>query len=75
MRVIVTEFVANATCDVSGKTGECVRATLEPNAPLATMLPSEFIKLLRFQSQQEAKRAAQPAPPVPSRERPVQNNP
>lgn len=74
MRVVVTEFVASATCDVSGKTGECVRATLEPNAPVATMLPGEFIKLLRFQSQQEAKRTAQPAQPASSRDRAPQTN-
>jgi hypothetical protein len=59
MRVIVTEFVTSAACEVSGKTGECVRVVLEPNAPPATVSPAEFIKLLRFQSQQEAKRAAQ----------------
>ncbi len=75
MRVVVTEFVPSATCEVSGKTGECVRAILEPNAPAATVLPSEFIKLLRFQAQQEAKRAAQPPQPSPPRERNPQASP
>jgi hypothetical protein len=74
MRVVVTDFVPSATCEVNGKTGECVRVILEPDTPPATVSPNEFIKLLRFQSQQEAKRAAQPAAPVAPRERTAQAN-
>ena len=69
MRVVVTEFVPSATCEVSRKTGECVRVILEPNAPVATVSPNEFIKLLRFHSHQEAKQVPQPAQPNVARDR------
>jgi len=59
MRVVITEFIANGTCEVSRKSGECVRVVLEPNTLPATVSPSEFIKLLRFKAHQELKQVDQ----------------
>lgn len=61
MRIVITDFLNDAACEVSRKTGECLKVVLDPNMPAATVSPAEFIKLVRFQSQQEAKRAAQTA--------------
>ena len=61
MRIVITEFVSEGTCEYSGKTGECLRVVLDANSPPAVVSTSHFINLVRFQSQQEAKRAAQVA--------------
>ncbi|MGE0536219.1 MAG: hypothetical protein AB7O68_14660 [Pirellulales bacterium] len=61
MRIVITEFLNEATCEFSGKTGECLKVVLDPNTPPAVVAGGEFIKLVRFQSQQEAKRTAQAA--------------
>ncbi len=58
MRIVITEFLNEATCEYSGKTGECIRVVLEANNPPAVVSTSHFINLVRFQSQQEAKRTA-----------------
>ncbi len=75
MKVVITEFLTEGTCEFSGKSGECLKVVLDPNTPPATVSTSHFIKLVRFHAQQEAKRAAQPAQPSASRERNPQASP
>ena len=58
MRVLNTEFIADGTCELSGKSGECVKAVFDSNAPPAIVSTTHFIKLIRFHAHQEAKRAA-----------------
>ncbi len=74
MRIVITEILPEATCEVSRKTGECLKVIFEPNPPSATVSPQEFIKLVRFQAQQEAKGTAPPPTPAASRERSTQAN-
>lgn len=58
MRMLITDLIADGTCEFSGKTGECLKVVLEPNAPPAVVSTKKFIELVRFQAQQQAKRAA-----------------
>ncbi|MGD9644343.1 MAG: hypothetical protein AB7U73_01440 [Pirellulales bacterium] len=61
MRIVITDFVTEGTCEYSGKKGECLRVALDANSPPATVSTTHFVNLVRFQSQQEAKRATQAA--------------
>jgi hypothetical protein len=62
MRIVITDFVSDGTCEYSGKKGECLRVVLDANSPPATVSTSHFINLVRFQSQQEAKERTQANP-------------
>ena len=66
MRIVITDFLAEGTCEFSGKTSECLKIVLDANTPPAVVSTSHFIKLVRFHAQQEAKRAAQPQQPSAS---------
>lgn len=74
MKVIITEFLTEGTCEFSGKSGECLKVVLDPSTPPAIVSTSHFIKLVRFHAQQEAKRAAQPAAQAAPRDRTAQAN-
>lgn len=69
MRVLITDLVPEGLCEFSGKTGECLKVVLDANAPPALVSTTHFVKLVRFQAQQELKRAAQPVPAAAARER------
>lgn len=62
MRMLITDLLAEGTCEFSGKTGECLKVVFEQNAPPAVVSTKKFIELVRFQAQQQAKRAAAASP-------------
>lgn len=63
MRIVITAFLADGTCELSGKNSrkptECLKVLLDTSCPPITVSTTEFIKLVRFRAQQEAKRTAQ----------------
>lgn len=65
MRIVISDFLAEGTCEFSGKAGECLRVVLEPGSPPAVVSTAHFVKLVRFQAQQETKRTAQAAAKQP----------
>lgn len=67
MRMLITELLAEVTCEFSGKTGECLKVVFDQNAPPAIVSTKKFIELVRFQAQQQAKRAAAASPATEGR--------
>ncbi len=67
MRMLITDLIADGTCEFTGKTGECLKVLFEQNAPPAVVSTKKFIELVRFQAQQQAKRAAASAPAAEGR--------
>lgn len=62
MRMLITDLIADGSCEFTGKTGECLKVVFEQNVPPAVVSTKKFIELVRFQAQQQAKRAATTTP-------------
>lgn len=70
MRITIIDFLTDGCCELTGRSGECVKVMLDPQTPPAIVSTTHFIKLIRFHAQQEAKRAAATA----AKERTAQGN-
>lgn len=59
-RVIISAYYPDATCDLSGKTGEAIEVTAEEaGVNLAIMSFKEFQKFLRFRFKQASKNGSE----------------
>lgn len=57
MRIVISDLVNSATCELSGKETECLEVLLSDSktATPAVVATSEFLKLVRFTKVQEKK--------------------
>lgn len=55
INVVITDLVPSSECELTGKTGECVRVRLDPTTPEAVIGTKELLRLLRFRKSQQNK--------------------
>lgn len=55
IKVVITDLVPSSECELTGKTGECVRVQLDPTTPEAVIGTKELLRILRFRKTQQNK--------------------
>lgn len=55
IHVVITDLVPSSECELTGKTGECVRVRLDPTTPEAVIGTKELLRILRFRKTQQDK--------------------
>ena len=61
INVVISDLVSSSECELTGKTGECVRVKLDPNSPEAVIGTKELLRILRFRQTQQNKLDSIPA--------------
>ena len=68
INVVITDLMPSSECELTGKTGECVRVQLDPTTPEAVIGTKELLRILRFRKTQQNK--IDSVPPSSSRKEP-----
>ena len=55
LNIVITDLEPSSECELTGKTGECVRVQLDPTTPEAVISTKELLRLLRFRKTQQNK--------------------